>query len=249
MASCTGSASFSRRPSSISEDAPARSGLGLEIEWLGTVPYAEALEIQHQVAAARRTGARGDTLLLLEHPPVITFGRSGRTEHLLLDDAELARRGIELHHVARGGDVTWHAPGQLVGYPIVDLAAGGPPDLARFLRGLEASLVDALAGLGIQATRHAGFTGVYVVGSQPWRKIASIGIGVRGWVTCHGFALNVDLDPTGFETIVPCGLHEVQMTSVARELGDAAPDPLGSRTREAVSNAFRKHHADLVRIS
>jgi lipoyl(octanoyl) transferase len=191
--------------------------------------------------AARRRGATGDRLLLLEHPPVVTFGRSGRPEHLLVAPAELARRGVEVHHVARGGDVTYHAPGQLVGYPIVDLAARGAVDLPRFLRALEAGLVDALAALGVPATTRAGATGVFVAGA-PRRKLASIGIGVRGWVSCHGFALNVNLDLEGFAAIVPCGLHDVEMTSVARELGGTAPD-LMQRAREAVSSALPRRLA------
>ncbi len=215
----------------------------LAVEWLGTLPYAEALEVQAKRLEARRAGAAGDVLLLLEHPPVVTLGRRGRRENIRLGPAELAARGIGVHEVARGGDVTYHAPGQLVGYPIVDLAARGKPDVVAFLREIEAALVAALGGLGVRAEVRPGYTGVFVAGAgrrgERPRKIASIGVGVRGWVTCHGFALNVTLDPRAFDVIVPCGLHEVSMTSLARELGLAAPADLDLRAREAVAQAFR----------
>ncbi len=177
-------------------------------------------------------------MLLLEHPPVITLGRAAKREHLLAPPEDFARRGIEVYEVPRGGDVTWHGPGQLVGYPIVDLTARGRPDVRAFLRVVEASLADALAELGVAAETHEGSTGVFVAASRPWRKIASIGIGVRGWVTWHGFALNVACDLAGFEAIVPCGLRGIQMTSLARELGRAAPPDLMARTRAAAVRAF-----------
>jgi lipoate-protein ligase B len=187
--------------------------------------------------AARRAGETGDRLLLLEHPPVVTLGRAAKPAHLLVPREELARRGVGVFEVVRGGDVTWHGPGQLVGYPIVDLATRGRPDVPGFLRLVEAALCEALGALGVAAGTHPGWTGVFVAGAHPPRKIASIGIGVRGWVTWHGFALNVDCDLAGFEAIVPCGLHGVVMTSVARELGGAPPE-LGARAREAVGRAF-----------
>jgi lipoyl(octanoyl) transferase len=215
----------------------------LAIEWLGRVPYAEALELQQQRLAARRRGEASDSLLLLEHPPVITRGRSARPEHLLARPAGLRARGIEVHEVSRGGDITYHAPGQLVGYLIIDLAARGQRDAHRFLREIEAGLCDALATVGIAAEARPGTTGVFVAqasaAARP-RKIASIGVGLKGWVSWHGFALNVDLDLAGFEAIVACGLRDIEMTSIARELG-AAPTPgLGERTRAAVKEAFAK---------
>jgi lipoate-protein ligase B len=158
----------------------------------------------------------------------------------------LAARSIELHRVSRGGDITYHAPGQLVGYLVLDLAARGARDVHAYLRGIEAMLARALAALGVGARTLAGYTGVFArpadgePSAQRPRKIASIGVGVRGWVTYHGFALNVDIDLRGFEAIVPCGLDFVEMTSVARELGGAAPADLAVRARDAVSAACRE---------
>jgi lipoate-protein ligase B len=210
----------------------------LAIEWLGRVDYAAGLALQDEAVAGRRAGRSGDRLLLLEHPPVVTLGRGADPAHLRSPAAALRERGVEVHEVARGGDVTWHGPGQLVGYLVLDLAARGRPDVGRFLRELEAALVEALAGLGVAGEARAGFTGVFVQGSAPPRKIASIGIGVRGWVTFHGFALNGTCDLAGFDDIVPCGLRDVVMTSVARELG-RAPDPaLFAALRGAVTAAF-----------
>ena len=151
----------------------------------------------------------------------------------------LEARGIAVHEVGRGGDVTYHAPGQLVGYPIVDLAARGERDVHAWLRTLEELVGAALVELGIGWRRVPGWTGVFTEASGPRpRKIASIGVGVRGWVTLHGFALNVDLDLAGFDAIVPCGLSAVEMTSIARELGERAPADLGQRARAAVRRAF-----------
>jgi lipoate-protein ligase B len=210
------------------------------IEWLGSVPYAEALKRQEEAVAARRRGETSDTLFLLEHPPVVTLGRGSRPEHLLRSRADLAREGVELFEVQRGGDVTFHAPGQLVGYPVLDLDARGERDLHRYLRRLEEVLCEALEALGVRPRTEAGRTGVFVATApgEALRKIASIGVGAKGWVTWHGFALNVEIDLEGFACIVPCGLHDVEMTSVARELGDAAPDRLDRRARDAVSAAF-----------
>ncbi len=206
------------------------------------MPYGEALELQRERVEARRRGAAGDVLLLLEHPPAVTLGRSARDENLRVPESELRARGFEVHRVARGGDVTLHAPGQLVGYPIVDLAARGAPDVIAFLRQLEAALGEALGALGVESAARPGYTGVFASPGRPGppRKIASIGIGVRGWVTCHGFALNVTLDPAAFDVIVPCGLEDVVMTSVAVEL-DAAPGAdLDARARDAVGHAFAR---------
>lgn len=214
--------------------------MALQIDWLGQLPYGTSLDLQKQAVEERCAGRSGDRLLLLEHPPVVTFGRSGKPENLLVREAELQARGIELHHVARGGDVTYHAPGQLVGYAIVDLEARGTPDVVAWLRQIESCLLEALTELGVAGAREPGKTGVYVAGGHPLRKLASIGVGVRRWVTHHGFALNVTLDPAGFDLIVPCGLEDVSMTSVAREL-DAAPSPeLFLRSLEAVAAAFTR---------
>ena len=215
---------------------------GLDVQWLGRVEYEAALRLQMERVALRREQGCGDTLLLLEHPPVVTLGRSAHEENLLRSREELSAAGISVHEINRGGDVTYHAPGQLVGYLIADLAAMGPVDVGRFLRGIEGALIDALAQLGIAAKRIRGMTGVYVERGDapgPERKIASIGVGIRGWVSFHGFALNVSTDLAGFAAIVPCGLSQVEMSSVAAELGRAEPD-LDARTREIVSECFRK---------
>jgi len=213
------------------------------------VPYGRALELQAETLASRREGRCPDRLLLLEHPPVVTQGRSAKPENLLRSPAELATLGVELHSVARGGDVTFHAPGQLVGYPIIDLGARNARDVHWFLRGLEAALIATLAELEVPATRLDGMTGVYVDLAAsarpdgPERKIASIGIGVRHWITCHGFALNVSLDLAGFQVIVPCGLEAVEMTSVARERhfqGLPSIPCLDARAREIAAAAFRR---------
>jgi len=216
-------------------------GAALEVRELGRVPYAEALALQDTLRESRRRGECPDTLLLLEHPPVVTLGRSAKPEHLLLDREALARRGVELFEVPRGGDVTYHGPGQLVGYPIVDLAARGAPDVHRWLRTLEDAVGQACADLGVPWRRIEGWTGVFAADPDPAarpRKLASIGVGLRGWVTHHGFALDVDLDLAGFDPIVPCGLAGVEMSSLARELGERAPADLGSRARQRVRNAF-----------
>lgn len=216
----------------------------LAIEWLGTVPYREALELQEKCVEARRAGAAADRLLLLEHPPVITLGRGARSDTLLASDAELAARGIDVHRVSRGGDITYHAPGQLVGYLILDLAARGERDVHAFLRSIEAMLEDALSEFGVPTRTLSGYTGLFVRSgedeSAAARKIASIGVGVRGWVTYHGFALNVDPDLSGFDAIVPCGLDFVEMTSVARELAGAVPADLANKVRAAVCAACAK---------
>jgi lipoate-protein ligase B len=213
----------------------------LAIEWLGRVPYAEALALQRARLDARRRGEVSDALLLLEHPPVVTLGRSAKREHLLLAPEALRARGVEVHEAARGGDVTFHAPGQLVGYLVVDLAARDQRDAHRFLREIEAGLCEVVASSGLAPRTHAGMTGVFVAptaaGARP-RKLASIGVGLKGWVSWHGFALNVDVDLAGFECIVPCGLQDVEMTSLARELGDGGPSDLAERTRAAIADAF-----------
>jgi len=183
----------------------------LEVVQAGAVPYAEALEWQRALAQARIDGRLArDRLLLLEHPAVVTLGRNFHPDHLI------SRDGVEVFEIGRGGDVTFHGPGQLVGYPIIDLS-GHKPDLHWYLRTLEQALIDALADLGIPAERNPGYTGVWTGGGS--RKIASIGIHVKQWVTWHGFALNVTTDLTEFERIVPCGIAGVEMTSIERERG------------------------------
>ena len=187
----------------------------LWVERLGTVPYAQALELQRGVARQRIDGSvPEDVLLLLEHPPVVTLGRSSKEKHLLASPELLRARGVELFEVERGGDVTFHGEGQLVGYPIIDLKRH-KRDLHWYLRQVEEALIVALASFGIEAERNQGYTGVWTAG----RKIASIGVHARDWVTWHGFALNVCTDLRFFDLIVPCGIQSVTMTSVSQEIG------------------------------
>jgi lipoyl(octanoyl) transferase len=200
----------------------------------GRVPYDRALDWQRTLAQARIDGQlEHDVLLLLEHPPVVTLGRTAREAHVLRSD------GLDVVAVERGGDVTFHGPGQLVGYPIFDLR--GPPyrqDLHWYLRTLEDALIVALAELGIPAERNAGYTGVWTGGR---RKIASIGIHVKQWVTWHGFALNVTTDLAQFDRIVPCGIPEVEMTSVERETGIGNRESgLWDRAVDAVMRGFER---------
>jgi lipoate-protein ligase B len=200
---------------------------------LGRRSYGEVLELQRTLCRRRLAGELTDDLLLLvEHPPVVTLGRGTKAASLPIPPDALRARGVEVFEVERGGDVTFHGPGQLVGYPILDLQCHRA-DLHWYLRELEGSLIDALATLGVPAERNAGLTGVWTRG----RKIASIGIHVKQWVTFHGFALNVTTQLGFFDLIVPCGIQGVVMTSVARELGGAS-DGLDDRTRNAVVSAF-----------
>ena len=186
----------------------------LEVRHLGLMAYADALELQTELRAAREQDQVGDTILLLEHPDVITFGRSAKPATALLDDAQLANAGYEVYRVNRGGDVTWHGPGQLVGYPILDL--GAQRDVHAYLRTLERVLIAALADFGIDAIRRDGYAGVWL---DKRRKIASIGVGLRRWLRMHGFALNVCCDLRRFSAIIPCGLGGIEMTSMSEELG------------------------------
>ncbi|MEO7040461.1 MAG: lipoyl(octanoyl) transferase LipB [Candidatus Elarobacter sp.] len=192
----------------------------MHVVHLGLVPYARALELQRAVARARISGEIAhDVLLLLEHPPVVTLGRSSKAQNLVASPAMLEARGVELFEAERGGDVTFHGPGQLVGYPIVNLR-GHKQDLHWYLRQVEAVLMHALETIGIPAERSEGRTGVWTND----RKIASIGVHARDWVTWHGFALNVSTDLSYFDLMVPCGLAGVTMTSVEKELGAGAPN-------------------------
>ncbi len=201
----------------------------LEVIQAGTVPYGAALEWQRELAEDRIAGRLPhDVLLLLEHPPVVTFGRNSHHAHLLQP------AGIEIFEVERGGDVTFHGPGQLVGYPIIDLG-GYKQDLHWYLRTLEQALIEALGRLDIPAERNPGYTGVWTRG----RKIASIGIHVKQWVTWHGFALNVTTDLGDFERIVPCGIQGVMMTSVEKELGAGSKEQLWEESLAAVVSGFQ----------
>jgi lipoate-protein ligase B len=202
---------------------------------LGLIPYDQALDLQLAAVHARADGRIPDTLLLLEHPAVITLGRGANASHVLATAAELAARGIEVRETGRGGDVTLHAPGQLVGYPIVDLRERGG-DVHRYLRDLEELLIRALAHWSIAAERVSGLTGVWV-GDE---KVAAIGVAVKRWIAYHGFALNVNTDLSLFETIIPCGLAGRGVTSVARLLGETVPlDEVAGRIAAEWPGVFR----------
>jgi len=201
---------------------------------LGRRAYAEVLELQRDLCRRRVAGqVSQDLLLLVEHDPVYTMGRGTRATSLPVSPAELEEGGAAVFEVERGGDVTYHGPGQLVGYPIIDLTQQRQ-DLHWYMRALEGALIDALAVLGIEAERNPGLTGVWTAG----RKIASIGIHVKQWVTMHGFALNVTTDLSAFGRIVPCGIDNVVMTSVAAELPGRDAALLRDSARAAVVAAF-----------
>lgn len=187
----------------------------MDIRRLGTVPYAEGLDLQAELVRQRRAGEIPDTLLLLQHPHVITLGSSTHLENVLVDDVERQRLGIELFNAGRGGDVTYHGPGQLVGYPILDLKPDRT-DLHAYLRDLEGALISVLGEYGLVGERRGGMTGVWVGD----RKLAAIGVRVSsGWITSHGFALNVSTDLSFFGAIVPCGIQEYGVGSLESELG------------------------------
>jgi len=181
------------------------SAASLCVARLGMVDYAAALELQNAAVAARMRDAIGDTLLLLEHPHVFTLGRGADARYIIQ-----APPGVPIYRVSRGGQVTYHGPGQLIGYPIVKLG-GARRDVSSYLRMLEMALIGALGQFGIAAGRRDGMTGVW---AEPY-KIASIGVGIRRWVTMHGFALNIATDLAYFDALVPCGIEGCRMTSVA----------------------------------
>ena len=219
-------------------------GAPLHIRYLGRLPYHQAWELQKTLVDQRLAGDIPDTLLLLEHDPVITLGRSGKRDSLLVDGDELSRRGIELVHSDRGGDITWHGPGQIIGYAILDLR-DGHRDVRRFVQGLEQTVIDTcaehrswqltgndlveddledIAEHGLTAERLDGAPGVWLRDAPRGdRKVAAIGARFTRWITHHGFALNVNPNLEGFRLIVPCGLHGKAVTSLEAELGHKVP--------------------------
>lgn len=202
---------------------------------LGRVPYREAWDLQRRLVEERSAGGIGDTLLLLSHPPVVTMGRGGSADHLVATADQLERRGVEFVETDRGGDVTFHGPGQVVGYPIVDLTRRGR-DLHRYMRDVEETLIRALARFGIEAGRVDGLTGVWVDGA----KVAAIGIRVSRWIAHHGFALNVDTDLSYFDLIVPCGIADRPVTSMESILGRAVDaDAVQDALEAAFAEVFR----------
>jgi lipoyl(octanoyl) transferase len=185
---------------------------------LGLISYAEAWELQKRVVAARKSGAIEDVLLLCEHPHVITQGRSGKRENLLASEHVLKQKGVEFHATDRGGDITYHGPGQIVGYPIVNLGAIRR-DVVWYVRMLEEVMIRATAYFGIAAERVAGKTGIWVRSSGAEEKLAAIGVHISRWVTSHGFAYNVSTDLRYFDLIVPCGIADRKPTSLEKLLG------------------------------
>ncbi|MBN9614815.1 MAG: lipoyl(octanoyl) transferase [Acidobacteriales bacterium 59-55] len=212
---------------------------------LGRISYAEGLAIQQRVIAARKQNLIGDTLLLLEHPPVLTLGRNAHRANVIVSDEFLRQRGIEIHEINRGGDVTYHGPGQLVGYPIVDLRGDWPgkkgPHLGPvdYVRLVEEALIRACGDFGVMAQRIKGSTGVWTIpgGSIQEKKIAAIGVHVSQGVTSHGFALNVTTDLRDFGWIVPCGIADRGVTSLELE-ADPARQPTFENAMNATARNF-----------
>lgn len=208
----------------------------LDVRRLGRVPYADALALQRSLVDERRAGRIPDTLLLVEHPHVLTLGvrGDGGRSHILATDEALASRGIEVHETGRGGDITYHGPGQIVGYPIIDLNPDRR-DVHRYVRDLETVLIRTAADYGIDAGRIEGLTGVWVRDE----KLAAIGVRIARWITSHGFALNVTTDLDHFALIVPCGIADRGVTSLSRLLGGPAdPADVEFRVIEHFANVF-----------
>jgi lipoyl(octanoyl) transferase len=210
----------------------------LEVRRAGLVPYETALALQADLVTARKAGTIDDTLLLLQHPPVITLGVKVRQsrEHVLATDDELRARGIAVFDAGRGGDVTFHGPGQLVGYPILDLKPDRM-DAHKYVRDLEEALIGVCADFGIAAGRKSGLTGVWVAEE----KVAAIGVRLSRWVTSHGFAFNVATDLDHFGLIVPCGITDRGVTSLERVLGTAPPmDRVEARVIHHICRVFER---------
>ena len=219
----------------------------LEARWLGNVPYRAAWDMQHELVAKRRVGEVPDQLLLLEHPAVLTLGRQSDPSHVLATPEELQRRGIEVIRVERGGEVTYHGPGQLVAYPIVRLADHGIL-LRPFVRLLEQSMIDTAAGYGVEAGRREGYPGIWCdPDSASPRKLGALGLRIEGGVSYHGIALNVTTDLTDFKLIDPCGLDEAEVTSIAVE-ADWPEHEQTPSTASVANVADRFEHAFRMRL-
>jgi len=214
----------------------------INIVHLGVIDYATALELQHTLVSLRKQDRIADTLLLLEHPPVITLGRNADAKNILASKEQLAARGVEISECDRGGDVTFHGPGQLVGYPIFDLRSFNPKlGAVDFVRRIEEALIRACGDLRVPAERVAGLTGVWTT-SNPPAKIAAIGVHISRGVTSHGFALNVNNDLEAFRLIVPCGITDKPVTSLKQQLvalGDLKDEDEASM--EEVANAVSRN--------
>lgn len=215
----------------------------LDVRRLGRIGYQEALELQERLVADRREGNVGDTLLLLEHPPTVTLGRGAKRENLLFDEATFASAGIEVHEVGRGGDVTYHGPGQLVGYPILDLSPDRQ-DVRKYVASLEETMIRLCADYGITAERLDSFNGTWLDadGSRP-RKIGAVGVRISRWITMHGFALNVSPNMAHFASIVPCGIQGKGVSSLELEL---ETPPSMDEVTQRVGNHFAAIHESEV---
>ncbi|MGC2297842.1 MAG: lipoyl(octanoyl) transferase LipB [Acidobacteriaceae bacterium] len=210
----------------------------LNLLQLGRVPYSEGLEVQRRLVEARYEERIGNTLVLLEHPPVLTLGRNASRANILATDEFLAYRGVEVHEINRGGDVTYHGPGQLVGYPIFDLRSFTPRlGAVEYVRLMEEALIRACGDFGVKTARIPGRTGVWTMagGSIREKKIAAIGVHIARGITSHGFAFNVNPDLRDFDLIVPCGIADREVTSLERE---ADPPPAMEAVRNAVARQF-----------
>src|SRR3954463_16290266 len=208
----------------------------LEVHWLGTVPYAEGVDLQKRLVEQRKEDAIPDQLLLLEHPPVITLGVKTRDDrsHIVAPPARLKEEGVEVVETGRGGDVTYHGPGRLIGYPIIDLRPDRC-DVHRYVRDLEEMLIRAVLRFGVTAGRMPGLTGVWV-GDE---KLAAIGVRIARWITSHGFALNAATDLDHFGLIVPCGISDHGVTSLSRLLArPVTTDEVACRVIEHFANVF-----------
>jgi lipoyl(octanoyl) transferase len=213
----------------------------LNLLHLGRINYAEALLVQGQLVDWRYQERIGNTLLLLEHPPVLTLGRNSQRENVLASDELLARRGVEIHEINRGGDVTYHGPGQLVGYPIIDLRSFSPRlGAVEYVRKLEEVLIRACASYGVVTERVPKRTGVWTMpgGVIPEKKIAAIGVHISRGITSHGFALNVTTDLRDFDLIVPCGISDRSVTSLENEIDTTMH---GVPTLEQAGNTVARH--------
>ena len=221
---------------------------GLEARWLGRLDYGTAHSLQKRLVAERAAGGIGDQLLLLEHPPVLTLGRNSDPAHILASPDELAARGIAVHRVERGGEVTYHGPGQLVAYPIIAIAPRGLL-LRPLVRALEAALVATCAAFGVQAARREGHPGCWCDPDGPVpRKIGALGLRVERGVTYHGIALNVSVDLADFELIDPCGMPGVVSTSIGVELAGptGTPAPPTTASVERAARAFAAAFASAI---
>jgi len=209
---------------------------------LGLIPYREALELQRRAVSARASAETGDAVYFAEHEPVLTVGRAGRPESLRASETLLRARGVEVIPVERGGDITYHGPGQVIAYPILALSElPSGRDLHRYLRDLEEVLIVLLASYGIEAGRRPPYTGVWVGD----RKVAAIGVAVRRWITFHGFALNLDPDLRHFDWIHPCGIRDLGVTSMRVLLGEAPPrNEVIGRLRESIARIWNRPMVD-----